>query len=113
MELEDIVEGLNRYVEGERNNKHIESCGHFVLQREIELHPTFKAYKSYKATVWWVIPRHKEKAITICNLQKVTTEVQEANLWKEIGIQLIIKVAELVSSSDFSKYINSNEYSNK
>lgn len=45
MKAEDIVEGLNRHIEDRRSGRNISSKGHLILQRVIEPHPTFKAYK--------------------------------------------------------------------
>ena len=45
MKLEYIIEGLNRHIEQERINKKIQTKGHLVLQKVININSTFKVFR--------------------------------------------------------------------
>lgn len=66
MELEDVIESLNKYVESRRYND--EECAraieHFVLHKSITPAPTFKAYKVLEYTLWVVKGSDKYRFFT-------------------------------------------------
>ena len=51
MRVEDIIEGLNRHIEYKRGLLGVNTTGHLVLQKSINPHPTFKAYKEYNYSI--------------------------------------------------------------
>ena len=51
---EDIIEALNRNIESKRREDKINAVGHLVLLRTIKINPTFKAYKTYEAIIYFV-----------------------------------------------------------
>ena len=66
MELEDIIEALNKYIESKRLNN--EECAraieHFVLHKSITPAPTFKTYKVLEYTLWVVKGSDKYRFFT-------------------------------------------------
>lgn len=79
MELEDVVESLNKYVESRRyNNKNCAGAiEHFVLHKSITPAPTFKAYKVLEYTLWVVKGSDKYRFFTKKLTIKIPTGCEE------------------------------------
>lgn len=79
MELEDVIESLNKYVESRRYND--EKCAgaieHFVLHKSITPAPTFKAYKVLEYTLWVVKGSDKYRFFTKKLTIKIPTGCEE------------------------------------
>lgn len=79
MELEDVIEALNKYVESRRYNN--EDCArateHFVLHKSITPAPTFKTYKVIEYTLWVVHGNEKYRFFTRKFTTKVPTGCEE------------------------------------
>lgn len=79
MELEDVIEALNKYVESRRYNN--EDCArateHFVLHKSITPAPTFKTYKVIECTLWVVHGSEKYRFFTKKFTAKVPTSCEE------------------------------------
>lgn len=79
MELEDVIESLNKYVESRRYND--EKCAraveHFVLHKSITPVPTFKAYKVLEYTLWVVKGSDKYRFFTKKLTIKIPTGCEE------------------------------------
>ena len=104
MKAEDIIEGLNRHIEDKRKERNISSRGHLVLQRVVEAHPTFKAYKIYKAILWFVKGKNRHIVITLSHSAKVL-EGQEESMWQHINIELCYLIFNWVGSSFYEEVI--------
>lgn len=99
MKAEDIIEGLNRYIEDRRKELNINVNGHLVLQRSITPSPTFKAYKFYEVIVWYVKGRTKSKVLHFTETAKMI-DGQEEKINRSINVIL---------SSQLFSWINSKE----
>ena len=79
MELEDIIEALNKYIESRRLNN--EECAraieHFVLHKSITPAPTFKTYKVLEYTLWVVKGGNKYRFFTKKSTTKILTGCEE------------------------------------
>lgn len=79
MVIEDIIEALNKYVEGRRLND--ENCArtieHFVLHKSITPAPTFKSYKVIEYTLWVVNGIDKYRFFTKKFTTKIPTGLKE------------------------------------
>lgn len=66
MELEDVIEALNKYIESRRYNDGncTRTIEHFVLHKSITPAPTFKAYKVIEYTMWVVKGSDKYRFFT-------------------------------------------------
>ena len=96
MKVEEIIEGLNRFIEKQRASLKIDAKGFFVLQKEIVPHPTFKAYKEYRNNLWYIRGRKKDKIIEVAVTGKVTTNPAEEETIREVNTEFCIKLMELV-----------------
>ena len=105
MRAEDIVEGLNRHIEERRSERDIPSKGHLVLQRVIEPHPTFKAYKTYKAILWFVKGKDRYIVISLSHSDKVL-EGQEGSMQQYINTELCHLIFNWIGSSFYEEVIN-------
>lgn len=104
MKAEDIIEGLNQFIESKREAAGIRVKGFFVLQREIIPNPTFKAYKEFKATLWYVKGSKRDRVIVVNITKKAVDISSEESVTREVNKELSIKLFELVSTN-ISKFI--------
>ena len=104
MKAEDIVEGLNRHIEDRRSQRDISSKGHLVLQRVIEPHPTFKAYKTYKAVLWFVKEKDRHIVISLSHSAKVL-EGQKEPMQQYINTELCHLIFNWIGSSFYEEVI--------
>lgn len=105
MKAEDIIEGLNKHIEAKRSEKGIESLGHLVLQREVTPHSSFKVYKVYKYTLWFVAKKNKSyRLITMQHTAKVP-EGQEESMVREMNILLSTMLFNWIGSDSYEAII--------
>lgn len=104
MKIEDIIEGLNLHIEDRRSIKNISSKGHLVLQRIIEPHPTFKAYKTYKAILWFVKGKNKHIVIELSHSAKVL-DGQEESMCQYINTELCRLIFNWIGSDSYEDVI--------
>ena len=97
MKAEDIVEGLNRFLEERRTELGIEAKGFFVLQREINQHPTFKAFKEYRNTLWYVKGSKKTRVVVVNLTEKVIDPNSEDATIRKINTELSKQIFGLIS----------------
>ena len=97
MKAEDILEGLNKFLEEKRIELNIKAKGFFVLQREINQHPTFKAFKEYRNTLWYVKGSQKIRVIVVNLTEKVINSSSEEDITRKINIELSKQIFELMS----------------
>lgn len=109
MKVEEIIEGLNRYIEHERSTIGLNQKGHFVLQKIIKPHHTFKAYKEYTYSLWYIKNRDKHNIITIHNTEKVLNN-QEDNILRKMNIDLCINLIKIIHNSNTLDLIIKGEY---
>ena len=104
MRAEDIVEGLNRHIDTKRKEKNILSNSHLVLQRIIEPHPTFKAYKTYTTILWFVNGRDKYEIISFSHTAKVLNG-EEKSVERYINTTLSYLIYNWIGSNSYMKVI--------
>ena len=63
MKVEDVVEGLNRYVEDCRQLLNIKNKSFFVMRKNMQVNSSFKAYKSINETLYLVDGDSKEVVV--------------------------------------------------
>ena len=108
MRAEDIVEELNRHIEDRRSERDISSKGHLILQRVVEPHPTFKAYKTYKAVLWFVKEKDRHIVISLSHSAKVL-EGQKESMQQYINTELCRLIFNWIGS-DFYEAVIKGEY---
>ena len=104
MRIEDMVEGLNKHIEVERVRRNIITHGHLVFQLSITQHPTIKAYKEYKAVVWFTKDKKNYKVAQVSQVAKVVDE-QDKYIMRVINIDMSKALFSLVSKDVFQKII--------
>lgn len=105
MKAEDIIEGLNLYIEEKRKDKGIKTTGHLVLQKQIIPHSSFKAYKVYKYTLWFV-KGHKSYEVIIMQHTAKVTDGQEEGMNREMNIMLSKMIFNWIGSNFYEEIIN-------
>lgn len=105
MKLEDIIEGLNRHIEGRRKNLGIDLIqGHLVLQKTIKPHSTFKAYKEYNFTIWFVKGRDRFVVLMVNHVARVV-DGHEETLMKEMTIRLSEMIFNWMGSNFYEQVV--------
>lgn len=88
MRSEDIVEGLNQQLKREREEKFKNVKGLFVLQRNVDINESFKVYKTFTATLWYVQNKKKYMIFQEVVTGRYLTGEEEKAL-RELNIKLI------------------------
>ena len=101
MKLEDIIEGLNRFIESKRNTP---TKGHIVLRKQINQNTTFKVYKTFILSIYYVDGRNPYLLEEIQYTDKVLSG-QEYIVEKELSILLTEKILDIVTSDYFDSII--------
>ena len=66
MTLEEIVEVLNNNIELSRTAQQLDTnLGHLVLQKTVDVNPTFKSYKKFSLILWFVKNKNNSKVFSI------------------------------------------------
>lgn len=112
MRVEEIIAGLNKYIESRRNTLKIKVKGHIVLHKTYISHPTFKAYKEYKYDVWYVNKPYSNKILSISKVEKVL-EGHEEKILSSMNVDLCTALFELINSEDFELIIYGEYEGNK
>lgn len=106
MHIEDVIESLNRHIEMKRKLLDIEpNSGHLVLQKTIKPHESFKAYKEYNITVWFVRNRNKYRTFTVNHMSKITTEAQEEAVLYKLSMELCTMIFNWMGSSLYEQIV--------
>lgn len=108
MKAEDIIRALNLTLREEQNKEGITSNGVFVIQRNIEINPQFKIYKTYSASLWYVIKKKKHLVFETKITNRVSAD-NDVNMVEEININLIRGVLSLYKSDNWEE-IKKGEY---
>lgn len=104
MKVENIIEGLNEHIEEKRHKEGIQAKGHLVLHKVIKPHSTFKVYKTYIFTLWFVNGKKKKEVISISHCAKVL-EGQEESIIRDINIELCHHIFNWIGSDFYKKII--------
>ena len=105
MKAEDIIEGLNLHIEAKRKDRGLNTTGHLVLQKEIMSHSSFKAYKIYKYTLWFVKKGKAYEVIVLEHTEKVL-DGQEENMNREMNIMFSELLFNWIGSDYYINIIN-------
>ena len=109
MQIEDLIEAFNLTISQYRRLHNIDSKSHIVLQKNIEQNNTFKAYKTYVRTLWYVNGRNKYIILKVSHTDKVL-DGQEEKIIKAVDIQLSIALFEFMRTEYYNQIINEEYY---
>ena len=111
MKIEEVVECLNKFIEKERFERKINDNSKLILLKTITPNPSFKVYKSFSYSLWYVKDKNKYNVFEINMSSRVVTG-QEESVTKLVDKQVLYSIYELLRQSKFEEIIK-GEYGNK
>ena len=103
MQIEDITNTLNKYLENKRTQEKLNIKGHFVVKRNIK---TMKPpiYKKFIIELYYVTPVQDKELFTITTTDKCISSSKGA-YWENLSIEYLLYVFNLIRSEIFNKLI--------
>ena len=103
MQIEDITNILNKYLEDKRLKEKLNIKGHFVVKRNIE---TMKPpiYKKFIIKLYYVTPVQDKELFTITTTDKCISG-SEGAYWENLSIEYLLYVFNLMKTETFDKLI--------
>ena len=108
MQIEDLIEAFNLTIRKKRKSNSIDNRGHVVLQKNIEQNSTFRAYKTYVRTLWYINGRNKYVILKVSHTDKVL-EGQEEKIVKAVDMQLAVALFEFMDTEYYDQ-VRKGEY---
>ena len=107
MNIEDITNTLNKYLEDKRKLEKLDIKGHFVVKRNIE---TIKPpiYKKFIIELYYVTPIQDQREILAINLTDKCPSGSEEVYWENLSREYLLYVFNLIRSETFNKLIYGN-----
>ena len=107
MNIEDITNTLNKYLEDKRKLEKLDIKGHFVVKRNIE---TMKPpiYKKFIIELYYITPVQDQIRILTINLTDKCPSGSEEVYWMKLSNEYLLKVFNLIRSETFNKLIYGN-----
>lgn len=107
MQIEDITNTLNKYLEDSRIKEKLNIKGHFVVKRNIE---TMKPpiYKKFIIELYYITPVQDQKEIFIINITDKCPSGSEEIYWMKLSNEYLISIFNLMRSETFNKLIYGN-----
>ena len=106
MQIEDITNTLNKYLEDKRLKEKLNIKGHFVVKRNIK---TMKPpiYKKFIIKLYYVTPIQNKELFTITTTNKGISG-SEGAYWENLSIEYLLYVFNLMRTETFTKLIYGN-----
>ena len=106
MQIEDITNTLNKYLEDKRVQEKLNIRGHFVVKRSIE---TMKPpiYKKFLIELYYVTPVQDQRILTINFTDKCSSGSEEI-YWIKLSNEYLLNIFNLMRSETFNKLIYGN-----
>ena len=107
MQIEDITNTLNKYLEDKRLKEKINIKGHFVVKRNIK---TMKPpiYKKFIIKLYYITPVQDQIEIFTIKLTDKCPSGSEEVYWIKLSNEYLLKVFNLMRSETFNKLIYGN-----
>ena len=107
MQIEDITNTLNKYLEDKRNLERVDIKGHFVVKRNIK---TMKPpiYKKFIIELYYVTPVQDQREIFTINLTDKCPSGSEEIYWMRLSNEYLLNIFNLMRSETFNKLIYGN-----
>ena len=107
MQIEDITNTLNKYLEDKRVQEKLNIKGHFVVKRNIE---TMKSpiYKKFIIELYYVTPIQEQIEIFTINLTDKCPSGSESIYWKNLSNKYLLNIFNLMRNETFNKLIYGN-----
>ena len=106
MQIEDITNTLNKYLENKRKLEKLDIKGHFVVKRSIE---TMKPpiYKKFIIELYYISPVQDQRILTINFTDKCPSGSEEI-YWIKLSNEYLLNIFNLMRSETFNKLIYGN-----
>lgn len=91
MRTEDYIEALNRL----RELKELE--GFYVIQKNKEIHPQFKVYKTITYTLW-LVTNHDKKVVLTTQVTDRITDSNVEQIERETNISFILELFKMIEN---------------
>ena len=106
MQIEDITNTLNKYLEDKRAQEKLNIKGHFVVKRNIE---TMKPpiYKKFIIELYYVTSVQDQRILTI-NITNKCSSGSEEVYWIKLSNEYLLNIFNLMRSETFNKLIYGN-----
>ena len=106
MQIEDITNTLNKYLEDKRAQEKLNIKGHFVVKRSIK---TMKPpiYKKFIIELYYITPVQDQRILTINFTDKCPSGSEEV-YWIKLSNEYLLKVFNLIRNKTFNKLIYGN-----
>ena len=107
MQIEDITNTLNKYLEDKRVQEKLNIKGHFVVKRSIE---TMKPpiYKKFIIELYYVTPVQDQREIFTINITDKCPSGSEEIYWMRLSNEYLLSIFNLIISETFNKLIYGN-----
>ena len=107
MQIEDITNTLNKYLEDKRKLEKLDIKGHFVVKRNIK---TMKPpiYKKFIIELYYVTPVQDQIEIFTINLTDKCPSSSEEVYWMRLSNEYLLNVFNLIRNETFNKLIYGN-----
>ena len=107
MQIEDITNTLNKYLEDKRVQEKLNIKGHFVVKRNLE---TMKPpiYKKFIIELYYVTPIQDQIKILTINFTDKCPSGSEEVYWIKLSNEYLLKVFNLIIRETFNKLIYGN-----
>ena len=106
MQIEDITNTLNKYLEDKRAQEKLNIKGHFVVKRNIEIMKP-PIYKKFIIELYYISPIQDQRILTINFTDKCPSGSEEV-YWIKLSNEYLLKVFNLIISETFNKLIYGN-----
>ena len=102
MQIEDITNILNKYLENKKLKEKLNIKGHFVVKRNVE---TMKPpiYKKFIIELYYVTPVQDQIEIFTINITDKCPSGSEEVYWIKLSNEYLLKVFNLIRSETFNK----------
>ena len=107
MQIEDITNILNKYLEDKRIQEKLNIKGHFVVKRNIE---TMKPpiYKKFIIELYYITPIQDQIEVFTINLTDKCPSGSECIYWENLSKEYLLYVFNLMRTETFTKLIYGN-----
>lgn len=107
MQIEDITNALNKYLEDKRELEKIDIKGHFVVKRNIK---TMKPpiYKKFIIELYYVTPVQDQREIFTINITDKCPSGSEEIYWMKLSKEYLLNIFNLMRNETFNKLIYGN-----
>ena len=107
MQIEDITNTLNKYLEDKRLKEKLNIKGHFVVKRNIK---TMKPpiYKKFIIERDYITPIQDQREIFTINITDKCPSGSEEIYWMKLSNEYLLNIFNLIRSETFNKLIYGN-----